>query len=231
MAKAEIDAILIEAGSTKNGGFSSIRSLAYDFTFNGESFVTQNAFGEGEAKETSILKMSMEEFVTANKDLSDDERLMVKQNLLADAYGGVNATGEATNKKLKAGLQGWLYGLVEDKYNTTDSTVKEGATGSVLTGTKQYVKRSEAKIFAQIASGEKGGSTRDFTYGGIRHDYRNGIFRNNYGDNVNMSPVQGNGAGIKDGSGMALYNELNGAMFGSTFEFLKLKKYNKNNTD
>ena len=225
-AKAEIDAILEEAGSTANGGFNSVRSLAYDFTYGGQSYVTSQS--------DSILQMTDAEFAAANPaPLTDDDRLMMKQNLLADAYGGVNATGEATNKKLKAGLQGWLYGLVQSKYESTESTVKEGETGSVETATNRHVKRSEAKIFAEIAKGEKGSKERNFSYGGIEHDYKNingkFVFRNNYGDNQTMQPVQGNGSSIKDGSGEALYNQINGVQFGTTFEFLLLPKYNQDN--
>jgi len=104
-AKAEINAILEEAGESKNGGFNSIRSLAYDFTYNGQSYVTANM--------KKIIGLSVEDIAAKNPDSDDEELLMIKQNLLADAYGTNNT------KALKAGLESWLYGLVENKYNNT----------------------------------------------------------------------------------------------------------------
>lgn len=105
-AKAEISAILEEAGESKNGGFNSVRSLAYDFKYDGQTYVTAN--------QKEIIGLSDKDIAAANPEVTDDDALlMIKQNLLADAYGTNNT------KALKAGLESWLYGLVEDKYRNT----------------------------------------------------------------------------------------------------------------
>jgi len=206
-AKAEIDAILNETGSTKNGGFNSIRSLAYDFTYGGQSFIT--------SKSDSILQMTDQQFVAANPESEPDEILMMKQNLLADAYGTNNT------KELRAGLQGWLYGLVEEKYNKTEPSKTSNDKTSVMLPISRRLYFDDEPRLVRIMEGKES-KERTFNIGDISFDYVGNKWRSNF--NGSMLPVEGNGQSVKDGSGQALYNQLGQR---DAFKFLLLPTYNK----
>lgn len=211
-AKTEIDAILEEAGQTKNGGFNSVRSLAYDFYYGGNSYVT--------SKSDSILQLTNEEFVNQQKaidpNVTDDELKMMKQNLLADAYGTNNT------QDLEDGLRKWLYGLVEEKYNNTEPVANKSDRTSVMLPIARRLYFEDEPRLASIMEGKSGGESRTFNIQDITFDYVGGKWRSNF--NGIMEPVEGNAQDVKDGSGEALYNQLGQR---EAFKFLLLPTYNK----
>jgi len=143
-AKTAINAILEEAGESKNGGFNSIRSIAYDFTYDGQSYVTANM--------KKIIGLSDDDIAAINPDIAGDEDalLMIKQNLLADAYGPNNT------KALKASLEEWLYGLVKNKYeNTQPKPSKSGQLQLGLRGANNTSLYMDAKEKQEAIKGLK----------------------------------------------------------------------------
>ncbi len=115
-AKTAIDAIIEKAGQTKNGGFNSVRSLAYDLSIDGNTYVT--------SKSDSILQLTNVEFIAQQEaidpDVTRDEIKMMKRNLLADAYGTNNT------QDLEDGLRAWMYNLVKEEYVNTETVTDKG---------------------------------------------------------------------------------------------------------
>ena len=212
-AKTEIDAILEEAGQTKNGGFNSVRSLAYDFYYGGDSYVT--------SKSDSILQLTNDEFVAEqtaiDPDVTRNEIKIMKQNLLADAYGTNNT------QDLEDGLRKWLYGLVQQKYDNTEPVANQSSRSSVMLPIARRLYFEDEPRLASIMEGKES-KDRTFNIDDITFDYVGGKWRSNYYKELGMTPVEGNDQDVKDGSGRALYNQLGQR---KAFEFLLLPTYNK----
>jgi|TARA_R110001592_G_scaffold197061_1_gene444949 hypothetical protein len=106
-----VNTMIKKAG--KNG-FAGIRSLAYDYEYNGETFITSQS--------DSILQVSSQEWIdqalAKDSTLTSEEIQTSKEHTLASAYGYNN------QDLLKAGLQNWLVGVVENKFNETTENPK-----------------------------------------------------------------------------------------------------------
>ena len=141
--------------------------------------------------------------------------MAVLQNLLADAYGTNNT------KELRAGLQGWLYGLVEEKYNKTEPSKTSNDKTSVMLPISRRLYFDDEPRLVRIMEGKES-KERTFNIGDISFDYVGNKWRSNF--NGSMLPVEGNGQSVKDGSGQALYNQLGQR---DAFKFLLLPTYDK----
>ena len=191
--KTEINSIIDKLGATS---LDDIRSFAYDFSYGDQGTYVQS-------QSDSIIKITDEELLKQNPEKDPSTIDQIKKNLLADAYDFNNAS------ELEAGLEKWLFDIVEDKYLNTEGgksvkgNIKLDWTGS--DNTAVYLRPTD---IPNIAEGVRERTT--FVVGGTRFKYLNNQWE--WDANGEFEPVtgaEGQNYDHKDGSDEALLYRLN----------------------
>ena len=157
-----------------------------------------------QSQSDSIIKITDEELLKQNPEKDPSTIDQIKKNLLADAYDFNNAS------ELEAGLEKWLFDIVEDKYLNTEGgksvkgNIKLDWTGS--DNTAVYLRPTD---IPNIAEGVRERTT--FVVGGTRFKYLNNQWvwdASGKGDEP-VTGSKGQNYDHKDGSDEALLYRLN----------------------
>ena len=192
--KTEINSIIDKLGATS---LDDIRSFAYDFSYGDQGTYVQS-------QSDSIIKITDEELLKQNPEKDPSTIDQIKKNLLADAYDFNNAS------ELEAGLEKWLFDIVEDKHLNTEGgksvkgNIKLDWTGS--DNTAVYLRPTD---IPNIAEGVRERTT--FVVGGTRFKYLNNQWvwdASGKGDEP-VTGSKGQNYDHKDGSDEALLYRLN----------------------
>jgi len=211
---AEMLGLFNELKTNKNSGFDRLRSLAYDYQFPLISGVPASYVQDNSE---DLLKVTNDEWIAANPDYTNDELETMKEQTLASLYGPNNV------KDLEVNMLKWFVESTKAKFVAAKpKTTGSNANSVLLPISRRLTIEDEPGLVNKMKGNES--ESRTFNIQDITFDYKDGKWRSNYYKNLGMTPVEGNDADAKDGSGRALYNQLGQR---KAFEFLLLPTYNK----
>ena len=171
-------------------GNDGLRSLAFDFQYGDESFVTSKAFSQdneiGWNKNQFIIDYKKE-----NPSATDEEINTAIEHTLADMWS------PGSNEVLESKMKKWFVGLAQEDYNTYEKTSK-----SELLPTGNRLDSSKIDGIVDIINNTK---SKAFFIQNIGYRYKDGKWQNNYSGNFENVVALGDG---EEGDGLSLYIAL-----------------------